>query len=190
VQEPESVLVAIRPVPMHPDAWETAPAGVEVALRIAPDAARHGRPRLTAHQLADDATTDRMARDVDDVHIHTERGATQRARLELVSRTVRSAWLFVGPKLSFPRSRRGTPSRSADVSLDRYSGGVARRPRPSADPVPTRSRISRSYGSGQAAAIRSTSSGGMKTGWRRSRRGSFTLDRLAGFRTIAPSLTA
>ena len=44
VQEPVAVLVDRRPVAVRPDTREAPPVRLEVALRVAPDAARHPRP--------------------------------------------------------------------------------------------------------------------------------------------------
>ena len=52
-QEPLAVLVDLRPVAVAPDAGEHRPVGLDVALGVAPDAARHARPRLLADELAD-----------------------------------------------------------------------------------------------------------------------------------------
>ena len=68
---------------MHPDAREAAPVGLEVALRVAPEAARHPGERLAADELADLARADeRAAVVVDDVHRHPERRPAERARLD------------------------------------------------------------------------------------------------------------
>src|ERR671911_694134 len=65
---------------MGPDAWKTAPVGVEVALRIAPDAARHPGPSVLADELAHLAA-DRAALVVEDVHVLAQSWKPNRARL-------------------------------------------------------------------------------------------------------------
>ena len=83
VQEPVAVLVHRRPVAVHPDPGKPAPVRVEVALGVAPEAPCHPRERLPADELPDLAALDeRVALLVDDVHIHPERGAAERARFD------------------------------------------------------------------------------------------------------------
>ncbi len=53
MQEPVAVGVDRGPVAVRPDTREAPPVGVEVALGVAPDAARHAGPRLGADELAD-----------------------------------------------------------------------------------------------------------------------------------------
>src|SRR5215211_4900302 len=53
VQEPVAVLVDGRPVAVRPDPGEPAPVRLEIALRVAPEPARHPGKRLPAHELAD-----------------------------------------------------------------------------------------------------------------------------------------
>src|SRR5205807_8086158 len=53
VQEPVAVLVDRGPVAVRPDAGEAPPVRVEVALRVAPDPARHPGPGSPADELAD-----------------------------------------------------------------------------------------------------------------------------------------
>ena len=86
VQEPEPVLVAGRPVAVHPDPREPPPVRVEVALGIAPDPPGHRRPRLPADELPHLPGPDRRALGVDDVDIHPEGGTAERARLQLGDR--------------------------------------------------------------------------------------------------------
>ena len=83
VQEPEAVLVDGRPVAVDPDAGQPPPVRLEVALWVAPEAARHGGERLAADELAHVAGADeRVALVVDDVHRHPERRPAERARLD------------------------------------------------------------------------------------------------------------
>ena len=53
VQVPVAVLVDRRPVAVHPHAGKARPVRLEVALVVAPDPARHARPRPAADELAD-----------------------------------------------------------------------------------------------------------------------------------------
>ena len=64
--------------PWHPDPRQPSPVRVEVALGIAPEAARHPGEGLAAHELPDLAT-DRAALGVDHVHRHPQRGPAERA---------------------------------------------------------------------------------------------------------------
>src|SRR5207248_10000372 len=53
-QVPEAVLgIYVRPVAVDPEAREAAPIGRHVALAVTPEAARHARPGLADHELAD-----------------------------------------------------------------------------------------------------------------------------------------
>ena len=47
-----AVVVHAGPVAVIPHAGEAAPVGLEVAFRVAPDAARHGRRRFGADEVA------------------------------------------------------------------------------------------------------------------------------------------
>ena len=79
VQEPVAVLVDGRPVAVRPHAGEAAPVRLEVALRVAPEPARHARERPLADELADLAA-DGVAVGVEHVHVLAERGEAERAR--------------------------------------------------------------------------------------------------------------
>ena len=78
MQEPVAVLVDGRPVAVRPHAGEAAPVRVEVALRVAPEPARHPGPRPAADELADLAAHRPPVR-VDHVHVLAERGEAERA---------------------------------------------------------------------------------------------------------------
>ena len=80
VQEPVAVLVHRGPVAVRPDAREAPPVRLEVALGVAPDPARHARPRALADELADLAAHG-PALVVEDVHVLPERREAERARL-------------------------------------------------------------------------------------------------------------
>src|SRR5690606_39960750 len=62
---------------------EPGPVGVLVPLRVAPDAAEHGRPRLADDDVAALAVPDRLALLVDDVHRQAGQRAHGRAGLAL-----------------------------------------------------------------------------------------------------------
>src|SRR6476619_176122 len=53
VQEPVAVFVDGCPVAVRPDSGKASPVRAEVALVVAPDAARHSGPGSFAHELAD-----------------------------------------------------------------------------------------------------------------------------------------
>ena len=82
MQEPVAVLVDRRPVAVRPDAGEAAPVRLEVALVVAPDAARHPGPGPAADELADLAAHAASPVGVDDVHVLAERGEAERDRLD------------------------------------------------------------------------------------------------------------
>src|SRR5207247_411960 len=66
---PEPVVgIDVRPVAVHPDVGKAIPVGLDVAIAIAPEAARHARPRVADHQLADLAAH-RLAVGVDDCRL-------------------------------------------------------------------------------------------------------------------------
>ena len=71
-QEPLAVLVDLRPVAVAPDAREHGPVGLDVAVGVAPDAARHPRPRLLADELAHLAAHG-LPGGVEHVHVHPQR---------------------------------------------------------------------------------------------------------------------
>ena len=75
-----------RPVAVDPGPRPASPVRVEVPLGIAPDAARHRRPRLCADQLADLVRARGGAVGSPDVHVHPERRSAERARLQLGDR--------------------------------------------------------------------------------------------------------
>src|SRR5436190_2086276 len=75
-----------RPIAVHPDVGPTAPVGLKIAVRVAPDAARHGRPGLRAHELADLAPWDRLPLGSPHVDGHPERRPAKGARLQLGDR--------------------------------------------------------------------------------------------------------
>ena len=77
--EPLAVVVELGPVAVAPDARVHRPVGLEVALRVAEHAAGHRRPRLLADELADRAAH-RLAVGVEDVDVHAQRRAAERAR--------------------------------------------------------------------------------------------------------------
>ena len=72
MQVPVAVLVDRGPVAVRPDAREAAPVRLEVALGVAPDAARHPGPRPPADELADLAAH-RLPVGVE--HVHVQRRA-------------------------------------------------------------------------------------------------------------------
>src|SRR5205085_7024747 len=69
-----------------PDPGPAIPIGIQVAIRVAPDAARHRRPRLRADELPDLAGRHGPAVRPPHADVHPEGGATERARLQLVDR--------------------------------------------------------------------------------------------------------
>src|SRR5205823_10103662 len=66
---------------VRPHAGNSAPVRIEIALAVAPDAARHAGPRPPADELADLAAYG-SALLVDDVHVLPERGKAKRDRLD------------------------------------------------------------------------------------------------------------
>ena len=97
VEEPVAVLVDGGPVAVGPDARESPPVRLQVALRVAPDPARHARPRAPADELADLAAN-RPALVVDDVDVLAERGKAYGARLRrLQHRDREEAGAHLGP---------------------------------------------------------------------------------------------
>ena len=111
VQEPVAVGVDRGPVAVRPDAREAPPVGVEVALGVAPDAARHAGPRLRADELADLAAQ-RAARRVVDVHRHAEQRPSERAGLV---RQVRRRAEEAGRDLGAARDVHDRPRPAADA---------------------------------------------------------------------------
>ena len=71
--------VDAREVAVPPHVRPARPVRLEVALAVVPQAARHPRPRLRAHELADLAAH-RAAVVVEHVDRHAERGTAERAR--------------------------------------------------------------------------------------------------------------
>src|SRR6266850_8576701 len=53
LDEPEAVLVDVRPVAVDPHVRPARPVGFLVALRVLPEALRHARPRRRDDELAD-----------------------------------------------------------------------------------------------------------------------------------------
>ena len=83
-QNPSSSMLAQSPCTQTPG--EPPPIRVEVALVVAPDAARHGGPRLFADELPHLARGDRRSVGAPDVDVHPERGTSERAGLQLRDR--------------------------------------------------------------------------------------------------------
>src|ERR1017187_7935237 len=81
VQEPVAVFIHAGPIAVIPHAGEPRPVGVDVALRVVPDAARHGRRRARADQVAF-AGTHGSAVFIHHFGGHAGRGAAERAGLE------------------------------------------------------------------------------------------------------------
>ena len=81
VQVPVAVLVDRGPVAVRPHAGEAPPVRLEIALVVAPEAARHPRPRPAADELADLAAQ-RVPLPIDDVHVQAERREAERDRLD------------------------------------------------------------------------------------------------------------
>jgi len=79
VQEPLTIGGDRREVAVPPHVRIPRPVGLEVALRVVPEPARHARPRLRAHELTD-LTAHRVAGVVEHVDGHTERRTAERAR--------------------------------------------------------------------------------------------------------------
>src|SRR4051812_23218652 len=52
LDEPVAVLIDHGPVAVDPGAWNSRPVGLDVTVRILPEAARHARQRLSQRQLA------------------------------------------------------------------------------------------------------------------------------------------
>src|SRR5437773_2006652 len=76
---PVAGVVDQRPVAVDPDAREARPVGLDVAIRVTPEATRHARQRLADDELADDAT-DRHAVRADDVRGDADVRTTEGAR--------------------------------------------------------------------------------------------------------------
>src|SRR5207249_10873829 len=70
--------IHIGPVAMDPNVFEAAPIRIEVALAVAPEAARHPRPRIPDRELADLAAHGSTIA-VEHVRGHTGDGARERA---------------------------------------------------------------------------------------------------------------
>ena len=78
---PQAVVVDGGEVAVHPRARDAVPVGVEVALTVLPEAARHPDPRLADYQLAHRAAH-RVAVGVHHVGIHAGHRAAEGAGLE------------------------------------------------------------------------------------------------------------
>src|SRR4051794_12051531 len=114
VQEPVAVAVGGGPVAVHPHAGDPAPVGLEVALGVAPEAARHPGERLPADELADLAAHGATF-GVDDVHRHPECRAAERARLD---RRRRSGREEAGPDLGAAGAVDDRAASAADVLVE------------------------------------------------------------------------
>ena len=86
-EQPEvAVVVALGAVAREVLAVEAAPVRVAVALRVAPDAAQHRRPRPFEHEVAAAGDADRLARVVDDAGLDARAAGTSRSRASTSSR--------------------------------------------------------------------------------------------------------
>ncbi len=86
--EPLPVLVDQGEVAVAPQAGEGRPVRLEIAGLVPPHPARHRRPGLTAHQLAD-LTAHRLCPVVHHVDVHAQRRAAQRAAADGLDRVRR-----------------------------------------------------------------------------------------------------
>src|SRR5438552_8535768 len=80
-----ALVVNAGPIAVDPGVRQPRPVGLEVAplfgRRIAPEPARHARPRLANDELTDGAAH-RTTRVVHDVRVHPGAGTAKRARLD------------------------------------------------------------------------------------------------------------
>src|SRR5262245_3489399 len=81
VEEPEAVVVDVRPVAVVPDAREAREVRVEVALAVVQEPLRHAGAGLLADEVAD-AAADRAAVLAEHVAVHAKAGHAERRRLE------------------------------------------------------------------------------------------------------------
>ncbi|MBA7641690.1 hypothetical protein ES703_49375 [subsurface metagenome] len=81
MEEPVSVLVHGGPVPVEPDTGPPGPVGLDIPLRLVPEAPGHGGRRLLADQITH-LVPDRLAVVVEDIDGHPEAGAPKRGGLQ------------------------------------------------------------------------------------------------------------
>src|SRR5580765_4641699 len=77
-----SVLVTHRPIAVHPDVFEAAPVGFEIAFLFLPESACHPDPWLFDAEFADRARFYRFPILVENVHVHSWTRSRERTRLD------------------------------------------------------------------------------------------------------------
>ena len=78
---PHAVLVDGTEIAVYPYAIKTAPVGIQIALVVAPEAARHSDPWLTDNQVAH-LPAHGVAELVDDIGVHTRNWPAKGCRFE------------------------------------------------------------------------------------------------------------